>query len=75
MIPQRTIERKLKPGLPRLFDRPEYRHLNISERMFGWLKENRRIGSRYDKLARSLAAMVTLSCTLQCLQQCFSYTA
>jgi len=75
VIPQRTIERKLKPGLPRLFDRPEYRHLNISERMFGWLKENRRIGSRYDKLARSLAAMVTLSCTLQCLQQCFSYTA
>lgn len=31
------------------------------ERMFGWLKENRRIATRYDKLARSFAAMVTLA--------------
>lgn len=58
VIPQRTIKHKLKLGLPRLFDRPKYRQRNIIERMFGWLKESRRIGTRYDKLARSFAAMV-----------------
>jgi transposase len=50
---------KPKPGLPRLFDRPKYRQRNIIERMFGWLKESRRIGTCYGKLARSFAAMVT----------------
>lgn len=73
VIPQRAMKRKPKPGLPRLFDRPKYRQRNIIERMFGWLKENRRIGTRYDKLARSFAAMVTLACTLRCLRQYFSY--
>jgi transposase len=38
--------------LPRLFDRPKYRQRNIIERMFGWLKENRRIVTRFDKLAK-----------------------
>lgn len=73
VIPQRTMKRKPKPGLPRLFDRPKYRQRNIIERMFGWLKENRRIGTRYDKLARSFAAVVTLACSLRCLRQYFSY--
>ncbi|WP_277052974.1 transposase, partial [Zestomonas thermotolerans] len=73
VIPLRTMKRKPKPGLPRLFDRPKYRQRNIIERMFGWLKESRRIGTRYDKLARSFAAMVTLACTLRCLRQYFSF--
>ncbi len=63
------MKRKSKPGPPWLFDRPKYRQRNIIERMFGWLKESRRIGARYDKLARSFAAMVTLACTLRCLRQ------
>ncbi|SDL15679.1 Transposase [Pseudomonas indica] len=69
VIPLRTMKCKPKPGLPRLFDRPKYRQRNIIERMFGWLKESRRIGTRYDKLARSFAAMVTLACMLRCLRQ------
>jgi len=36
-------------GLSRLFDRPKYRQRNIIERMSGWLKENRRIVTRFDK--------------------------
>ncbi|PXX52653.1 Transposase and inactivated derivatives, partial [Pseudomonas sp. LAMO17WK12:I10] len=75
VIPLRTMKRKPKPGLPRLFDRPKYRQRNIIERMFGWLKENRRIGTRYDKLAKSFAAMVSLACTMRCLRHYFSYTA
>jgi transposase len=51
VIPLRSMKHKTKPGLPRLFDRPTYRQRNIIERMFSWLKESRRIGTRYDKLA------------------------
>ena len=75
MIPLRTMKRKPKPGLPRLFDRSKYRQRNIPERMFGLLKENRRIGTRYDKLAKSFAAMVILACTLRYLRQYFSNRA
>lgn len=46
VIPLRTMKRKRKPGLPRLLDRPKHRQRNIIERMFGWLKESRRIGTR-----------------------------
>lgn len=53
VIPMRSMERKPKPGLPRLIDRPKYRQRNIIERMFGWLKGNRRIVTRFDKLAKS----------------------
>ncbi|WP_374105702.1 transposase [Pseudomonas sp. NKUCC02_KPG] len=52
------MTRKSKPGLPRLFDRPKYRQRNVIERMFGWLKENRRLVTRVDKLAKSYGAMV-----------------
>ncbi|MEE5079120.1 transposase, partial [Pseudomonas alliivorans] len=73
VIPLRAMPRKPRPGLPRLFDRLKYRQRNIIERMFGWLKENRRIETRYDKLARSFAAMVTRACSLRCMRQYFSY--
>ena len=69
------MRRKPKPGLPRLFDRPKYRQRNIIERMFGWLKENRRIVTRFDKLAKSYAAMVSLTCSMRCLRHLFSYRA
>jgi len=64
VIPLRSMKRKLKPGLPRLFDRPKYRQRNIIERMFGWLKENRRIVTRFNKLAKSYAAMASLACSM-----------
>ncbi|MBK3433128.1 IS5 family transposase [Pseudomonas sp. CCI1.1] len=75
VIPLRSMKRKTKPGLPRLFDRPKYRQRNIIERMFGWLKENRRIVARFDKLATSFAAMVSLACAMRCLRQYFTYRA
>jgi hypothetical protein len=50
----RAMKRKPKPGLPRLFDRPKYRQRNVIERMFGWLEQNRRIVTRFDKLAKKL---------------------
>ncbi|MNJ34416.1 hypothetical protein D3C77_291280 [compost metagenome] len=71
----RSMKRKPKPGLPRLFDRPKYRQRNIIERMFGWLKENRRIVTRFDTLAKSYAAMGSLACAMRCLRHYFSYSA
>ncbi|MCU0125840.1 IS5/IS1182 family transposase, partial [Pseudomonas vlassakiae] len=41
----------------------------------GWLKENRRIVTRFDKLAKSYAAMVSLACSMRCLRHLFSYRA
>ncbi|GAC1038817.1 hypothetical protein thsps117_35750 [Pseudomonas sp. No.117] len=73
VIPLRPMPRKPRPGVPRLFNRPKYRQRNIIERMFGWLKENRRTCTRYDKLARSFSARVMLACSLRCMRQYFSY--
>lgn len=73
VIPLRSMKRKPKPGLPRLFDRAKYRQRNVIERMFGWLKENRRIVTRFDKLAKSFEAMVSLACAMRCVRQYFSY--
>ena len=75
IIPLRSMKRKPKPGLPRLFDRPKYRQRNIIERMFGLLKENRRIITRFDKLTKSYAAMISLACAMRCLRHYFSYSA
>ncbi|WP_461531413.1 IS5 family transposase [Pseudomonas sp. 210_17 TE3656] len=72
VIPLRAMKRKPKPGLPRLFDRPKYRQRNVIERMFGWLKENRRIVTRFDKLAKSYGAMVSLACVMRCMRHLFS---
>lgn len=47
------MKRKLKPGLPGLFDRFNDKQRNIIERMFEWLEENRRIVTRFDKLAKT----------------------
>lgn len=75
VIALRSMKRKPKPGLPRLFDRSNYRQRNIIERMFGWLKENRRILTRFDKRAKSYAVMFSLACSMRCLRHLFSYRA
>ena len=71
VIPLRAMARRPKPGLPRLFDRPKYRQRNVIERMFGWMKENLRLVTRFDKLAKSYGAMVSLACVMRCLRHLF----
>lgn len=44
-----------------IFDRETYRRRNIVERMIGWLKESRRVATRYDKLACSYITFVQLA--------------
>ena len=41
-----------------------YRHRNAIERMFGRLKDFRRIATRYDRLANNFLAAVCLAATL-----------
>ena len=43
------------------FDRAAYRERNIVERLVGWLKESRRIFSRFEKTATNFAGMIKVA--------------
>jgi transposase len=43
------------------FDKEKYRKRNIVERVIGWLKESRRVATRYEKRATHYLAMVKLA--------------
>ena len=57
----------------RPFDRRAYRKRNVIERVVGWLKECRRVATRYEKLALNYLAMVKLAMIHRCLRISFSY--
>jgi len=46
---------------PAEFDRDAYRRRNIIERLIGWLKESRRIFSRFEKTAKNFGGMLKLA--------------
>ena len=58
--------RRGQPGKNGRFDREAYRRRNVVERLIGWLKENRRVGTRHDKLAASFLAFVKLAMIRRC---------
>jgi transposase len=71
-IDQWLIERGIQPVIPskenedrdaRLveFDKEAYRRRNIIERLIGWLKEYRRVFSRFEKTAKNYAGMIKLA--------------
>lgn len=43
------------------FDKRAYRDRNIIERLIGWLKECRRVFSRFEKTAKNFAGMIRLA--------------
>ena len=43
------------------FDREAYRDRNIIERLIGWLKESRRIFSRFEKTAKNFGGMIKMA--------------
>ncbi len=59
VIPQRSDQIK-REGQLRL-DRRAYKRRARVEQCVGWLKENRRVGTRYDKLASSFLAFINLA--------------
>ena len=50
---------------PILFDRQAYRDRTIVERLIGWLKECRRIFSRFEKTAKNFGGMIKIA-FIQC---------
>jgi transposase len=44
-----------------VFDREAYRRRNVIERLIGWLKECRRIATRFEKRAKNFLGMVTIA--------------
>jgi transposase len=59
-----TIPRKSNEHRGGSFDKTLYRQRNRVERLINRLKQHRRIATRYEKLAASYAAMVTLAAIL-----------
>ena len=43
------------------FDKDAYRQRNIIERLIGWLKECRRVFSRFEKTAKNFAGMIKMA--------------
>ncbi len=61
VIPQRSDQRRQHRGRPLKFDREAYRQRNVVERCIGWMKENRRVAIRYEKLAINYLGMLKLA--------------
>ena len=59
MIPSKTNEDR--NARPVAFDREVYRGRNIIERLIGWLKECRRIFSRFEKTAKNFGGMIKMA--------------
>jgi transposase len=64
VIPEKRVpagKRRRRRGRPPTFCRATYRQRNVVERLVGWIKEHRRIATRFEKRASSFMAMVKLS--------------
>lgn len=60
VIAQRSNQ-KGRVGGHRKFDKEKYRQRNVVERCVSWLKECRRVATRYEKLAVNYLGMVDLA--------------
>lgn len=61
-------ENEDRSARPVEFDKEAYRQRNIIERLIGWLKESRRIFSRFEKTAKNFGGMITLAFIRQYLK-------
>jgi transposase len=59
VIPSRVNEDR--DARPVKFDKTTYRDRNIIERLIGWLKECRRVFSRFEKTAKNFAGMIKMA--------------
>ncbi len=75
VIPRRDDQRANPHGRPLNFDKDQYRRRTIIEQCIGWLKECRRIGTRFEKLAINFLAMIKLAMIRRYLRFAFSDTA
>ena len=61
IIPIKEDQVQLQRRNPHPFDKDSYRRRSIIEQCVGWLKEARRIGTRFEKLAINFLAMLKLA--------------
>ena len=66
VIPSKANEDR--DARPVHFDRDAYRARNIVERLIGWLKESRRIFSRFEKTAKNFGGMIKMAFIQQYLR-------
>jgi transposase len=59
VIPSKSNEDREARPVP--FDEEAYRQRNIIERLIGWLKENRRILTRFEKTAKNYLGMLKVA--------------
>lgn len=50
------------------FDKEQYRRRNVVERLIGWLKESRRVFSRFEKTAKNFGGMIKIAFIRQFLR-------
>jgi len=61
VIPRRSNQRQPRRGRPPGLNQELYRKRNGIERSVGWLKERRRIATRFEKLALNFRAVIDLA--------------
>jgi len=59
VIPSKANEDR--QGRPVVFEQEQYRRRNIVERLIGWLKESRRVFSRFEKTALNFVGMIKMA--------------
>jgi transposase len=59
VIPSKSNEDRCTRAIP--FDAEAYRDRNVVERLIGWLKESRRLFSRFEKTALNFGGMIKLA--------------
>ena len=72
VIPQRCDQAARHRGRPLAFDREAYRRRSIIECCVGWLKECRRLATRFEKLALNFLAMAKVAIIQRILRILFS---
>jgi transposase len=72
VIPQRDDQRANHKGRPIEFDKDAYRRRSVIEQCIGWLKECRKVLTRYEKLAINFVAMIKLAIVQRYLRLEFS---
>jgi transposase len=71
VIPHKENEKARHDGRVK-FDKEAYRGRAVIEQCVGWLKENRRIGTRFEKLAINFVAMLQLAMIKRYMKLLFS---
>ncbi len=71
LIPHKDNEKARHDGRVK-FDATEYKRRSVIEQTIGWLKECRRIATRFEKLAINFLAMMKLAMIQRCLRIEFS---